>query len=554
MTEHTITGSLQTGLRIGEVIQRRYIVERDIGEGGMGRIYLARQLPFERLVAIKVMHPHHSAIEELVGRFLQEAQIISRLSHPNTVTVYEVLRHNKLLCIVMEYVEGQTLGRHLKQYGPLPISQAVVFALQIAQSLGEAHRKGVVHRDVKPDNIMVCSPKGAEPFLKVLDFGVAKLQDAVSRQTQAQAVVGTPYYMSPEQVEGREADERADLYSLACCMVEMLTGEPPFQGNTSLKVMLQHRESPPPPLGPAVPPALEAFLHRCMAKDPAHRPQSASDFGRELMACFMGAAAPQPRATATPTPPAPAQLPHETLFSALPMSNKPATLPARPPTQEQPAISLAQLTPQRQTGDDAARHSATSAPRALTLTLDGAHEADAPISVSMTFHAEQRARAMRGLLLDSAPQGALVYVDGQPIGLTPLQYQVSGARPLHIKLEREGCEPYELAGYTPPDDREARVFALLRRRLIELEAVAPAAGFALSIQGEDYGVMPAAQGKLVLRSWPDGPLTVRMTHPRYEDIVIIIPSESIEARLRVAPARADLVLRPMRSPALSTNA
>ncbi len=281
--------TVEPNLSPGTILDGKYVVQQQIGAGGMGRVYVAIQKPFNRKLVIKVMHPDHAEHDVLVQRFAQEAQAISRLSHPNTVTVFDFGRTDAgVLYIVMEYVEGIPLGDMIRETGALPLEDAVAFTAQVAQALGEAHHLGIVHRDLKPDNIMVVRSSGSEPFVKVLDFGIAKLVEHDQELTQAGSIVGTPAYMAPEQARNDDVDARTDLYALGCCLYEMLTGGRPYPKETPVAVLLSHQNEPIPHLPEdEFGCALNDFLKSALAKSPEDRPADASEFVARMMRCFM---------------------------------------------------------------------------------------------------------------------------------------------------------------------------------------------------------------------------------------------------------------------------
>ena len=281
--------TVEPHLSPGTTLDGKYVVQQQIGAGGMGRVYVAIQKPFNRKLVIKVMHPDHAEHDVLVQRFAQEAQAISRLSHPNTVTVFDFGRTDAgVLYIVMEYVEGIPLGDMIRETGALPLEDAVAFTAQVAQALGEAHHLGIVHRDLKPDNIMVVRSSGSEPFVKVLDFGIAKLVEHDQELTQAGSIVGTPAYMAPEQARNDDVDARTDLYALGCCLYEMLTGARPYPEETPVAVLLSHQNEPIPELPEdQFGCALNDFLTSALAKSPDDRPADASEFVARMMRCFM---------------------------------------------------------------------------------------------------------------------------------------------------------------------------------------------------------------------------------------------------------------------------
>ena len=262
----------------GQTLSQYEIVDQ-LGGGGMGVVYKALDRRLQRFVAVKFLPPYLSAEKELKLRFLQEAKAIASFDHPNICAVLEVeeLKDGQLF-MVMPYYEGETLKEKIAR-GPLRVEQTLAYASQIAAGLAHAHAAGVVHRDVKPANLMVT----ADDRLKILDFGVAKVSDL--NLTQAGAVMGTPFYMSPEQTCGDPVDGRTDLWALGAVLYEMLTGRPPFQADTSaaLFFVIRHREPPSiRALRPEVPPALERIVYRLLEKEPGRRYGDARAVGAEL--------------------------------------------------------------------------------------------------------------------------------------------------------------------------------------------------------------------------------------------------------------------------------
>jgi serine/threonine protein kinase len=258
-----------------------WIVQRPLGEGGMGRVVEAVHSTLHRRAAIKILHPQLTQRTDQVQRFVQEAQAISRLEHPNIVKVFELVTGPGQVAFVMEHLEGQSL-KALARERPLEQRRAVRLALQAAQALVAAHRIGVIHRDIKPDNLFVVS--GPPEALKVLDFGVARVrtpQTEISRITQAGQVVGTPLWMAPEQVLGHDVDERADLYALGTVLYSLLARRFPFEGAAMGDVVMQRLSSEARPvgdftfLGEPIPVMLQRLLATCLSHDVGKRPSSA---------------------------------------------------------------------------------------------------------------------------------------------------------------------------------------------------------------------------------------------------------------------------------------
>ena len=260
-------------IELQAVVAGRYSLEREIGRGGMGIVYLARDVALDRLVAIKLLPPALAIQTDLAERFLREARTAARLSHPNIVTVHAVERHDDLAFFVMSYVDGETLGQRVRRAGPLRPREATRLIQEVAWALAYAHANGVVHRDVKPDNILIERTSGRA---MVTDFGIARVTDAASG-TGPGEMLGTAQYMSPEQAMGEPADARSDLYALGVTAYVALAGRPPFTAANAVAMLAMHVNREPPPLTgvqPPVPPVLAAAVHRCLAKAPAARFES----------------------------------------------------------------------------------------------------------------------------------------------------------------------------------------------------------------------------------------------------------------------------------------
>ncbi len=266
---------------VGRDLDARYLVGRRIGRGGMGSVYEATQSLMERQVALKVVHPEIASELEIVQRFLREARALGRLRHPNTVTVYEVDRASDgTLFMAMELLQGPTLSE-LMSHGPMDPWRVTGLALQACRSLSEAHRAGMVHRDLKPDNLMVCRQPDGGDHLVVLDFGLVKLFDHpnLMHLTKTGTAVGTPGYMSPEAM-AKDVGPAADLYSLGCLMFQALTGRPPFRAKAPVGLVMKHINDPVPAMadvapGVFVPPLLEDVVRRLLEKQPEARYPSA---------------------------------------------------------------------------------------------------------------------------------------------------------------------------------------------------------------------------------------------------------------------------------------
>ena len=253
----------------------RYRLVRPVGAGGMGDVWAAHDMVLGRDVAIKAQELRADGDHAGLERFQREAQSAAVLQHPNVVTIFDSGAEGGTAFLVMELLPGPNIEAHLAERGPLPEQEVIALTKGIAAGLAAAHAAGVVHRDIKPANLMF----DARGTLKIVDFGIAHLaQTAATRLTATNTVIGSASYLAPEQVQGRRADERSDLYALGCVMTTMLTGRPPFEGEHPWAVMHQHVSVPPPRIGdrrPGVRPAVEALVAEMLSKRPQDRPRSA---------------------------------------------------------------------------------------------------------------------------------------------------------------------------------------------------------------------------------------------------------------------------------------
>jgi serine/threonine-protein kinase len=259
---------------IDQVFDGRYRVVRKLGTGGMANVYLAEDQELGRSVAIKMLDERHSQDEQFVERFRREAKNAAGLSHPNIVSIYDRGQAEGTYYIAMEYLEGRTLKELLITRGPTPLAVAIDYARQILSALGFAHRHGIVHRDIKPHNIVV-APDGR---LKVTDFGIAR--SGTSQMTETGSIIGTAQYLSPEQAKGAPVTPASDIYSVGIVLYEMLTGTVPFTGDTPLEIAMKHLSTtplPPSEARPDVPHELDSIVLRALAKDPEDRYQSADE-------------------------------------------------------------------------------------------------------------------------------------------------------------------------------------------------------------------------------------------------------------------------------------
>jgi predicted Ser/Thr protein kinase len=275
---------------VGQIVADRYHVLRKLGEGGMGQVYLVEHVKMQRKSALKVMNPGMVKDADAISRFNREAANASRINHPNVASVYDFGETpDGLIFLAMEFVDGPPLTKVIEQQGALQPARAAEIIRQAADALAVAHDMGIVHRDLKPDNIMVAKTRDGGDLVKVVDFGIAKAQDSAAQKvTQTGMVVGTPEYMSPEQLSGDKLDGRSDIYSLGLVAFNMLTGALPFVGDSQQETMIMRLTDKPKHLGdlkPEVswPEDVQAVMDRVLARTKDERYQSAPEFGRDLV-------------------------------------------------------------------------------------------------------------------------------------------------------------------------------------------------------------------------------------------------------------------------------
>src|SRR5262245_7577311 len=265
---------------VGEVIVERYEIEELVGTGGMSSVFKARDRLLERSVALKILHEQYTLDPEYVERFRREARAVAQLAHPNIVTVIDRGEQGGRQFIVFEYIEGENLKQLVSREGALPVREAVGLTIQVARALGFAHERGIVHRDVKPQNVILNDDGRA----KVTDFGIARSVD-VDGVTQTGAVVGTSDYIAPEQAQGQHVDAQTDVYSLGVVLYELISGEVPYDGENFVAVAMQHVHQPVPSVldrRPDCPPRLDLVVRRAMAKHPEDRHASMAELVDDL--------------------------------------------------------------------------------------------------------------------------------------------------------------------------------------------------------------------------------------------------------------------------------
>ncbi len=286
-----MAGPLERDDRISREVQDmladRYDVHELIGEGGIGRVYRGvlreRNLP----VAIKVLRAEVAAQREVLTRFQREAETASSIGNPHIVKIVELaMLPNGSAYLVMEHLEGRTLADHIKGRA-LPVQEAITLSMQVMEALGACHERGVVHRDLKPDNLVLLEREGRPSFVKIVDFGLVRLVSSAAKLTNQGAIIGTPHYMAPEQCRGQAADHRADIYSVGILLYRMVTGRLPFDGDKWLEVLSQQVHAEPVPPSQHLPPralsrGVEAVILKALNKAPEQRFQSMLEMSRAL--------------------------------------------------------------------------------------------------------------------------------------------------------------------------------------------------------------------------------------------------------------------------------
>jgi tRNA A-37 threonylcarbamoyl transferase component Bud32 len=290
---------------LSQLVADRYRIIRKLGEGGMGAVYLAEHVVIEKKFALKVLAPELARRSDLVARFLQEARSASRIGHENVIDIMDFGQSPEgLVYIAMEFLDGKDLGEIVRRKGAMEWSQARGIVLQICRALRAAHDKGIVHRDMKPENIFLIAREGQPHFVKILDFGIAKvmgLDPNGPRLTRTGMIFGTPEYMAPEQAEGKDTDHRADIYAVGCILYHLITGQTPFIAESFMTMLTKHlMEEPVPPSArrPDLPitPDMDALVLKALEKERDKRWQSMAELLEAVAACAGPETAPAPRA------------------------------------------------------------------------------------------------------------------------------------------------------------------------------------------------------------------------------------------------------------------
>ncbi|MDB4982976.1 MAG: serine/threonine protein kinase, partial [Myxococcales bacterium] len=473
-------------IEVGQTVGNYTIVSK-LGEGGMGTVYLAEHPVIGRKAALKAIHPHFARDADIVSRFVTEAKSVNQIGHQNIVDVTDFgTTPDGDFYFIMEYLPGDNLAEVIGRAGRLAPERALRIAVQIADALEACHGHGVIHRDLKPENVILIARNDDVDFVKVLDFGLAKLTvaaDAPTHTTRAGAVMGTPYYMAPEQCEGRaEIDHRADIYALGVILFEMLTGKIPFGGTGFGEIILKHMSTPPPAARSIVPelsPALDLILFRALEKDPRERFQTMSELREALLdpdsfasavptsaladdlSMRVRAARPMARFEMMATPALPSSLPPPIRESA-PPSARSASPPAastfeRGAGQLDDGADLGELRPKRARG----RGVVLSVLALAALALVGAKFRRQAGRMVVTALSPKQPTTIR-VNFSSDPDGARVTsADGTVLGVTPLSTDVPfGNVGLTYVLSKKGYLPKTLASVP---NLAAPLFAVLVR-------------------------------------------------------------------------------------------
>ncbi len=451
-------GASASGLSEGALFAGKYRIERLLAEGAMGQVYVASQEPIGRPVAIKVLKSALATDQELVERFLREAVAVSNLHHPNTITVLDYGESEQgILYIAMEYLDGQNLEALLDRVGPLKVDRAVDIACQVASALTEAHHNGVLHRDLKPPNIFISEVKGKGEFVKVLDFGIAKLLDSTKAPlTRAGMVFGTPEYMAPEQSSGGTLDGRTDLYALGVVLWQMLTAKLPYTGTNPVDTLLKHTTQPIPPLPEHIPAPIRHFVSRAMAKNMADRPADAETFIKELR---------QAQAEASGLDPAKS-----------PTSGASSERPAPVGERRRPWLSVALVLALLIVGGlvvggiawlISAQGKGEDAPEVRAgVVADKDDEDDEGEEARAKKQEEERETVLE---IDCAQGRAEVLQGSKSLGKTPVEITGKPGRKLSFVVEKSGFKP-EKETATFPKKGKKRVVVELRKKEVEKPA------------------------------------------------------------------------------------
>ncbi|MFO0559083.1 MAG: serine/threonine-protein kinase [Polyangiales bacterium] len=522
---------------VGSVLGERFRVLERIAAGGMGVVYLAEQMPLGRKVAVKVLTPPAGTSEteakQFRERFLLEAASSAQLSHPNTVIVHDFGAVDDLCYIVMEYISGRTLMRELRTSGPMPVARALPIALQIAVALQDAHEARMVHRDLKPGNIMLTRRGATEDFVKVLDFGLVKPVDDDERNlTHHNVILGSPRYMAPEQVQSGKIDARTDIYSFGTVLYQMLTGSPPFNTGTRIQILVAHvRETPAPFAAKCqqcdVPARVEALVMKCLAKNPDDRPQSMKEIAAELLACMSDIGLSTSNMTMGGSGIIPSGMARDTSSGSMSKPNLVDT---------SSVVSATLSSTDKDDSSAVAREPSPVARKSPTVAIVGAIGALALVGglvfASMRTrgdgasangaHSTASAPALTRVSLITEPAGAHVHRDGRDLGDTPVSLAIPQGEQWNVELTRAGYASRVV--HVTGGQNEARV------QLEQLDSGAATAATTAGATGAANGAQGAQQEAA------DASNAARaQRNAGYRPRAVTIPSTG--ARPEVQPAR-----------------
>jgi serine/threonine protein kinase len=486
-TEPLPNSGPQKDALIGTVVDGRYRIEQQIGEGGMGVVYKISHVSLNKTLALKLLRGEMAKDPEVVQRFIQEAQSATQIGHENIIDISDFGRlPDGTVYFVMEYLNGHPLNDIIKRGGSIPVSDAVSIIRQIAGALGAAHQRGIVHRDMKPDNVYVVKRGEEANFVKVLDFGIAKVGGASNKLTRTGMVFGTPHYMSPEQAAGQSVDARTDIYALGVIMYEMFTGRVPFDADTFMGVLTKHMFEKPEPMTTAGAErqlgALESITMRALEKKPENRYQSMQELIDDLDR-VMGGGRPALRvAPHQPSAIADALEPRsksemrleEQLGGGAPritvpgMSKRPWGLIAGGAVGLSIIVLIAVLA---LGGDD--EPAASAAPPAVPRAPAAPPPPPAPTPSLPTGPAPLPAPEPQSTVqLDSVPSGAALVMDGAIVGKTPAEFPrpEAGLREVELRLDGYQREVVRIAADSP-----AALSVTLKKREVKAPVKKPVA-------------------------------------------------------------------------------
>jgi eukaryotic-like serine/threonine-protein kinase len=472
---------------IGQTLAGRYKIVRKIGEGGMGIVYEAVHVIIEKRVALKVLREDFSHREDVVERFRQEAKSASRIGHEHIVDISDFgITPGGAHFFVMEFLQGNDLADELERRGPLPTRRAIEIVLQCCKALGAAHAKGIVHRDMKPENIYLLSRDTGEDFVKIVDFGIAKMSEIDEtgastpgrRLTRTGMIFGTPEYMSPEHAAGKELDHRVDIYALGIILYELLTGRVPFLGDTFMGILSQHMFESLPPLtavhpGCSAPPELERLIQHAVAKSADERPQTMDAFAQELIRVRDQATSP----LSSSLPP-PGTITHVDRVPYAPTvaSSRPPRLDApRPPAmfvEDEPIARPSARTPLLLMGFGVLLVIAAAAMMVVFRRSPPAQAVVAPVlppvftapPVVPEVEPEPAPATQVTLEVISDPVGATVEADGRAVcAATPCRFQVERGTKLKLAVQKSGYKP-SATELTPERDLNQVQLTLAKKR------------------------------------------------------------------------------------------